>query len=516
MPDGARNSWLWQQRNSTRLAFLLQVSAKVLGGLLGLLWSRLLYRALGAPLLGLFSNFQLLASLGGLGDLGLGGAVGIQIGQHLGRGEEEQLRKFLSAARALFVLLALLMGAMFLILSPWLRQWLKFDSLPGAGSMPILFMLGAAAVALLVVNSYVGNLNYACGNVVWPVLPTFLCIQAAYLAQWLLARQHAPLGGQFLPYMMVSAVTLVMVWGFVRQSHRALATFFPLRLDWGLTRGLLERSFWIYLFGLGNAIYTSTDRLLIQVGFSSAEALRYQYNNKLCEFVFFAVVAAGYVSAPKITQWLASPAAKDRARAVAEAGRLSHFQTFLGCVTALGYLFINDLFMRRWYGSELLAPLWWQAAFAANLVITASTDVPMQVTSRLSVRGLRLAGILIGITATLNLGLSFLSMKLGSIGGIALATTLAQTLLSLVLTRYVCRKLETPWLPWMLKTCALPLGVVATATALRFWWPIDSWSHAALLAGSYFVILFAFMRVIGFDAVFLRDEVRRLGLIFKR
>ena len=515
MPDRLRNSWLWRQRNSTRLAFLLQIISKVLGGLMGLLWSRLLYRALGAPLLGLFNNFQLLASLGGLGDLGLGGALGIQVGQHLGRGEDEPLRKFLSAARAIFLLLAFLLGVLFLILSPWLRQWLKFDPLPGIGSLPTLFMIGAAAVALLVVNSYVGNLNYACGNVVWPVLPTFLLIQAAFLAQWLLARQHAPLWSQYLPYAAVSSLLLVMVWGFVRHSHRALATFFPLRLDWGLTRGLLERSFWIYLFSLGNFIYTATDRLLIQVGFGPAEALRYQYNNKLCEFVFFAVVAAGYVSAPKITQWLASPAVEDRNRAVAEAGRLSRFQTFLGCVTALGYLFINDLFMERWYGAELLAPLWWQAAFAANLVVTASTDVPMQVTSRLSVSGLRWAGIMIGITATLNLSMSFLSMKLGSIGGIALATMLAQTILSVILTRHVCQKLETPWLPWTLKTCALPLVVVAVATGLRFLWPVDSWSHAALLAGSYLVIIFVFMRLIGFDVAFARDEVRRLGLIFK-
>ena len=516
MPDGARNSWLWRQRNSTRLAFLLQIISRVLSGLLGLVWTKLLLEAMGRPLFGVFTVFQKVASLGGLGDLGLGGAIGIQAGQHLGRGEVDHLRAFLAGARTIFLLLAALTGLGFLVFSPWLPAWLKFPALPGTGSLTALFMVGAAAVTLLILSSYAGNLNYACGNVVWPVVPMFVLWQAASLAQWLLARQHAPLSWQFVPHVVMSAIMLLLTWSFVRLSHRALADLFPLRLDWPLLRGLLERSFWIYLCGLGNLIYTATDQILIQAGFGPAEVPRYELNNKLCSLVFFAVVAAGYVSAPKITQWLASPAPEDRARAVTEAGRLSRFQSLLGCATALGYLFINDLFMEKWFGADLLAPLWWQAAFAANLVVTAATDVPLQVTNRLSAQGLRLAGLMIGITATLNLALSFLSMKLGSIGGIALATTLAQTLLSVVLIRHVCRKLETPWLPWLLKTCALPLGVVAVATALRFWWPVDSWSHAALLAGSYLLIILAFMRVIGFDAAFLRDEVRRLGLIFKR
>ena len=100
-------------------------------------------------------------------------------------------------------------------------------------------------------------------------------------------------------------------------------------------------------------------------------------------------------------------------------------------------------------------------------------------------------------------------------GGIALATTLAQTLLSLILSRFVCRQLSLAWLPWIAKSCGLPLAVVGLATALRFWLPMHSWSQVALLAGAYLLLLLAVAWAVRFNVAFVRDEVRRLAAIFR-
>ena len=76
--------WLLAQRSSPRLAFLLQIGCRVLGALLSLMWIRLLLASMGATLNGLWLTFQSLASMGGLGDLGMGGVVNIQTSRLLG------------------------------------------------------------------------------------------------------------------------------------------------------------------------------------------------------------------------------------------------------------------------------------------------------------------------------------------------------------------------------------------------------------------------------------------------
>ena len=48
---------------------------------------------MGPALNGLLLNFQSITSLGGLGDLGMGGLVNIQASRLLGQGKEDELRK---------------------------------------------------------------------------------------------------------------------------------------------------------------------------------------------------------------------------------------------------------------------------------------------------------------------------------------------------------------------------------------------------------------------------------------
>src|SRR5205814_9842113 len=80
-------AWLLRNRTSVRMAFILRLRGMGLGSLLSLVWTRLLLRAMGDPLYGLFLSFQAVTRLGGLGDLGLSGGISIKTGAMLGRGE---------------------------------------------------------------------------------------------------------------------------------------------------------------------------------------------------------------------------------------------------------------------------------------------------------------------------------------------------------------------------------------------------------------------------------------------
>ena len=63
-----------------------------------------------------------------------------------------------------------------------------------------LCVVGALAIAVVILNSYITNLNYGCGNVVWPMLPVFVFIQLEFFGHWLLARKGVALWVQYLPY----------------------------------------------------------------------------------------------------------------------------------------------------------------------------------------------------------------------------------------------------------------------------------------------------------------------------
>jgi hypothetical protein len=129
---------------------------------------------------------------------------------------------------------------------------------------------------------------------------------------------------------------------------------------------------------------------------------------------------------------------------------------------------------------------------------------------------LRIIGTAIGLTGLLNFALSMLSMKLGSIAGIAFATVAAQIVLSLAASRFVCRQLGIDALAWMLRTCALPAGVTAIAGAARIVLPTGSVSGGLLFA-ALLMILSAFVAwATGITPKFVQEELRTLRSMFQR
>jgi O-antigen/teichoic acid export membrane protein len=477
-------SWLKRERNSTRIAFLLQMVSRLASAALAFLWARLLFQAMGAELNGLWVGFIGVASLGGLGDLGMGGAVGIRVGRLLGQNDEKALREFLASARTLFLVLTLTVSGLFAISSFWLPRWLGFETLTYAGSMPLLFAVAAAGSISLIWNSYIGNVNYACGNLVWPILPIFLLTQIAFVVQWLLARQHIPLWAQYSAFVISGGLSLALTWWFVRISHPSLSRFLPLRMNWVEWRILAGQTFWMYFWGLGCYVYTNVDRLLIIKGFGPAEVPRYHNNYKVCELALFAISAASMAAMPKITRWLASRETDERARGIAELVRLNRFQIVLSCAGALVYLAVIDFVIGFQFAGvgDLRVPLSWQFAFALSLAVTGAGDAAVQVSPRCCDRGLRVSGIAVAVTALINVVLSFAAMRAGSILGIALATVLAQSFFSLWISRFVCGELKLSWRRWALRSWLLPVGIVSCAYAARsvLAWNIG-WQATALV-----------------------------------
>ena len=513
---------LWEQRNTTRLAYVLQIGTRLLTSVMSLMWIRLLVGAMGVEVNDAYLRFQKLITLGGLGDLGMGGVVGIRVGQELGRGAEKELPKFLATARGVFLLLAAAVGAGVLLLSPWLAQWLHWRPAPGAGSQTALFAVGAVLMAGVVAASYWSNLNYACGNVTWPILPAFLLLQLGLMGHWLLARQHFPLWAQCLPYAATMIIGICLSRFYVRSTNPELARLRPLQFDRRTALLLGESSFWVYLCGLGNAIYRSTDTLVITAGslFALGTVTRYEYNYKFCDIAVFLAGTASFVSLPKITQWMHSPDAGDQRRARDEMRRLNRFQTLLGCGAALAYLAGNDLFMRVWWHHREnvvpAAPLALQLAFALNMAITASGDVGIQISQRSGKHGMRVAGTMIALTGLLNLALSVWAMERGSLQGIAMATVAAQSVLSLAAGWYTCRHLKANWLPWALGGWVFPTAGVLFAGWLRWRLPFDSTQNVLIVIGAYAAMLLAGALALGINLDFIRGELVIVRKFFEK
>ena len=511
--------WLWAQRSSSRQAYALQMGFRVLSSVFGLMWLRLISGAMGKELYSLYLAFQTFFSFGGLGDLGMGGAVSVRVGQYLGAGKskEGELMRFLASARTV-LLLAVLIGCGVMLFSPWLPEWLNFPHVASAGSLPDVFRVGALVMAGVLLSSYLNNLNYACGNIVWPVAPDWVSAQLALLCHFCLALEQEPLWIQYLPYVVAAAIRLGMTRFYVRMSHPPLAKIFPLNFDWPLTVTLFESSFWIYLCSLGNLIYRGTDNLVITAGFAPGTLLGYYANYRFCDLTVFIVLTASFVTLPKITQWMASTDPRDQQRVRVEMRKLNQFQTLLGCGAALAYLALNDFFMRGvfFHSKEPVAPaaLPLQLAFALNMAVTASGDAGIQLALRSGKNGLRVAGTVIGLTGLLNLGLSLVAMKLQSLWGVAMATVVAQSILSLIASCYVCRHLQIKWLPWALKGWLAPLAGICFAGWLRLQWPMDSLAHVALLVGSYAGMLIVAAWGLGVNAAFIREELQIVRKFF--
>jgi O-antigen/teichoic acid export membrane protein len=228
------------------------------------------------------------------------------------------------------------------------------------------------------------------------------------------------------------------------------------------------------------------------------------------------IVSASFVSLPKITQWISSPDAADRRRLLLETNRLNVFQIVPGCAAALGYLALNDLFIKFWLGAGYQAPLSWQLAFACNLAITTGGDAGIQIAGRCGTNGLRTAGLAIGGTGILNLLLSLVSMKLGSITGIAIAAVIAQSVVTLVLGYVTCRHLGLSVVRWGAKSWLIPIGVVLAAGGLRFWLPDQSLGHLGVLGGAYVLLLLAACWLVGMNRELLRAELTILRSMLKR
>lgn len=510
-------SWLLTQRSSPRLAFLLQIGCRALTSLCSLLWIPLLLGSMGKALNGLLLNFQSIASLGGLGDLGMGGLVSIQTSRLLGQGKEAELRKFLAATRAFFGIMALLAGGIFLILAPGLLRWQKFETVPQVGPLAGLCVLGALAIALLILSSYITNLNYGCGNVVWPVIPVFVIVQLGFLGHWLLARKGASLWVQYLPYQMGSLLIFLLGWVWIRLSHPSLGTIRPLTVDWKQLVALAGKSFWVYLYVLSGSIYTTIGTLLITARFGPELLVTFRYNSRLCELAYFVVNSACVASLPKITQWLASPDARTRDRGLRETERLNKFQTLMGCSAALVYLAVNDWFIGLWLGQSLHAPLSWQAAFAANLAVTSSGLAGFDIAARCCDGGIRVGGIAVAATALLNLGLSLAAMKLGSVFGIALATVATQSVLTLGLGWYACRQMQTSWWRLSLRNWFLALVTVGLGVITQIYLPIHSALTAGMMAGILVATVLLIASLLGIRINDLREEFAILrGMFGKR
>jgi O-antigen/teichoic acid export membrane protein len=464
----------------------------------------------------LFTSFQAVPRLGGLGDFGISGAIGVRAGQMIGRNDYDRLRLFLASARTLFLVVAFAAAFVFFALSPWLPHWLSFQSGPGTGSLTLLFQTGAIALLLMIVGGYFHNLNAAYGTVTWPILPALLISQLALGAHWLLALWGCPLWAQNLPYQFASGLNILAVWYMLKLAHPWLSELRPLKRDLALWREIITASAWIYLYGLGNVIFTMTDRLLVNAGFGASAVTPYVLNYKPCELTLQVVLSASFVSLTKINQWIASPAAELRERARSEVQRLCLFQSVLGTACALGYLSLNNLFIQYWMGPayQVPAPLQW--AFALNLAITTGGDAGIQIAGVCGPRGLRTAGLAIGLTGLLNLALSFAAMKAGWLAGIAYATVIAQTVLSLVLGRYTCRHLNIPTRRWFVCSWLLPLVSVVLMAAAHHWMGSASWGGAFGLLGVGALIVLAGARLGGLTLDFVRQEWTILRAMLQR
>jgi O-antigen/teichoic acid export membrane protein len=525
-------SWLKRNRTSARMAFVLRIAAMALGSIFGLFWTRLLLHAMGDPLLGLFQNFQALTRLGGLGDLGITGALTLSAGMMLGRKDEAGLRNRLASARTLFLLLAIGLCVVFIGLSPWMPRWLNFDNVNGAGSMIGLFVYGGLSLGLFIVGGYFASLNYAYGTVTWPILPSVLFVQVlAPLFHWRLAVLHMPLWVQLLPYLVSGLMVAVLGWWMLKWSHPWLGELWPLKRDRQEWKSLASASGWVYLVSIGTAIYFTTDRLVIGKVIGTAIIPTYTANSKICDLALTMIVTAAFVSFPKITQWIASPDKAERERSMVELHRLSIFEVILCCGAVLGYLAFNDLFVSLWLDTDHLAPLALQVAFACNLAVTVGGNAGIQMSMRAGNRGLKFAGLAIAGTELLNLGLSILSVKLGplvnnkfgslngvSLGviGVAAATVVAQSISSLCLGTVTCRYLKLSVSRWAARCWALPMGFTLAAAALKKLFPHDSILQLSELCACYAVLFLVVCWLAGMNLKLLRAEIQQVRAMLSR
>lgn len=500
-------SWLLAHRTTVRLAFILRLVALAVGSAMGLLWTRLLLAAMGAELYGLFLSFNAVTRLGGLGELGLTGTVGLKAGQYLGEGNTLELRKLLATSRSVFGLLAAVLATIFVVCSPWLPTWFHFQNPASGGSLTLLFATAGFGAAVTIVSGYFSSLNYAYGTVTWPILPPVIFSQiAAPFCHWWLAAAGAPLWLQNMPYLIAGTFTAFLVWRMLKWSHPFLGDLFPLAVDRPTLRLLFSTGGWMYLAGLGGAIYQTVDRLVINAYFGADQVPSYQVNYKLCELSLTLITTATFVAAPKLTQWIASTPIPYK-RLQDEIGRLRTFQVALSLGAALGYLWINENFIRWWVGGKFEASPALEAAFATVLVVAGCGECGTAIAARCGKQGIRNYGLSIGLSGLLNLLLSLLAARSGWLAGVAVATAISQGCLILT-TNYLCSvHLRIPYTQWLTKVFAAPLAAILCAAGLRQFFSSHSLKDQVILACLYLFIWAAGCRLAGMSMRMIRTEI---------
>ena len=517
-------SWLQRNRTSARMAFVWRMGATGLGSLFSLLWARLLLHAMGNPLMGLFQSFQALTRLGGLGDLGITGALSLKVGVMLGRREDAGLESLLASARTLFLLLAAGLCVLFIGFSPWLATGLNFDSVVGVGSMTWLFVYGGLSLAFMIIGGYFASLNYAHGTVTWPIIPGVLFVQIlAPFFHWRLALLQMPLWIQLLPYLAAAIALTFLSWRMLKWSHPRLGDLVPLKRDRVEWKTLAATSGWAYLISVATAIYMASDLLVINAVMGPDAVPMYKFNYRVCELAITLIVTAAFVGLPKLTQWISSPDLADRRRLLVELNRLSVFEVILTCGAVLGYIGFNNLFIRVWLDKTYQAPLILQIAFACNLAVTCGGNAGIQLAMRAGDRGLKLAGIAAAATSLLNLGLSIISVKSASsigvsaaITGVAVATVIAQSIYSIYLSNVTCRYLGISLVKWISRCWVLPLGFTLGAAVLKELFPRDSLLHLGVLSGCYFALFLVVCWLAGMNRDLLRTELRQVRAMLQR
>ena len=483
---------------------------------ISLWWVRLLTRELGKDLYGSFVTFMAVTRFAGLGEAGIGGAVSILLLPLNAQKRYEEMARFLDSARALMLGLALAFGGLVLVLSPWLPSWLKFQDLPGTGSLLALFALGAMGIATSIFGSYVNNVSYALGNVCWPILPTFFLLHLAFLGQFIAARSGSPLWVQYVPHLasMLAAVWFVRLG--VKWTQPRLAAFWPLSRDRKIFRELFLSGFWVYLAGLGNLMFTTTSQLLVNAGFSPGAVPPYLVNYKLLELAYTLINAASFFASAKIVSRLHSTVAEQRAEGVELFTYLHKVQVLMGLVAATGYFVVNDGFVQWWLGAEFKVPVSIQAAFAANLVLAAAGDAVLRLVSLQSQKDLAFYARTAVLTGVLNLVLGLCAMKWGVLLGVAVATVPAQFALSWFNVRRLCAIHGWPAWPIYWRTLVLPLLSVGAMIALKLTWPGADLRDQAGQALALLAVLAVSFWFTGLRPSDLPREIRTLLALLRR
>ena len=111
------------------------------------------------------------------------------------------------------------------------------------------------------------------------------------------------------------------------------------------------------------------------------------------------------------------------------------------------------------------------------------------------------------VMALLNLGLSLIAMRLGSIFGMALAGVVSTSAALLGLGWYSCRQIKMSWWRLSLRNWLLALAVIALGVGLRIWLPVHSVLTACVTAGICLLTVLVVAFLLGIRPKDVREEM---------